>query len=73
MQEDALTHFFYTANNLDYVDSYHEPKLYGAHFMSGDERTQYLAWYKGVKDKIFNNREELLAYCMDDINVVRQA
>ena len=26
-----------------------------------------------MKDKIFNNREELLAYCMDDVNVLRQA
>jgi hypothetical protein len=23
-----------------------------------------------VKDKIFNIREELLAYCMDDVNVL---
>ena len=66
-------HFFNTANNLDYVGSYPEPKLYGAHSVSVDERTQFLVWYKGVKDKIFNNSEELLACCLDDVNVVRQA
>jgi len=41
--------------------------------MSGDERAQFLEWYGGQKDKIFRNKEELLAYCMDDVNVLRQA
>ena len=64
MQEGVPPHFFNIANNLDYVGSHPEPKFYGADFMS--------AWYEGVKVKIFNNREELLAYCMD-VNVLRQA
>jgi len=66
-------HFFNTANNLDYVGSHPETNFYGADFMSGVERTQFSAWYEWVKDKIFNNREELLAYCIDDVNVLRQA
>jgi hypothetical protein len=33
----------------------------------------FLAWYEEQKDKIFHNKEELLAYCMDDVNVLRQA
>ena len=66
-------HFFNTANNLDYVGPHPEPKFCGADFMSGDERAQFSAWYEAVKDKIFNNREELLAYWMDDVNVLRQA
>ena len=44
-------HFFNTANNLDYVDSYPKPKYYGADFMSGDDRDQFLAWYEN-KTKI---------------------
>ena len=66
-------HFFNTADNLDYVGSNSEHKFYGADFMFRDERTQFSAWYMGVKDKIFNNWEELLAYCMDDVNVLKQA
>ena len=38
--------------------------------MSGDERTQFSAWYEGVKDKIFNNKGKLLAYFMDDVIVL---
>ena len=65
-------HFFNTAHNLDYVSHYHERKYYGADFMSSDERAQFLAWYE-KKGKIFHNKEALLAYCMDDINLLRQA
>jgi hypothetical protein len=42
-------HFFNTANNLDYVGRYPEPKYYGAD-LSGDERAQFLAWYEEQKN-----------------------
>jgi ribosomal protein L19E len=34
--------------------------------MSVDERAQFLEWYKEQKGKLFRNKDELLAYCMDD-------
>ena len=54
-------HFFNTAKNLDYVGHYPEPVFYGADYMSSDERAQFLEWYGGKKDKLFRNKEELLA------------
>jgi len=54
-------YFFNIVNNLDYVGSHPQPKYYGADFISGDERAQFSAWYQGVKDKMFNNREQLFA------------
>ena len=41
--------------------------------LSGDDRAKFSAWYAGVNDNDFNNREELLAYCMDDVIVLRPA
>jgi len=41
--------------------------------MSGDEGVQFSAWYEGVKDKVLKNGEKVLAYCMDDVSVLRQA
>ena len=73
MQERALPHLFYTAKNLYYEGPHPEPKYYGAGFMSGDERAQFLDWYEEQKDKIFRKKEELLAYCMDDVIILRQA
>ena len=65
-------HFFNTANNLYNVVPYLEPKYYEA---------DYVEWWaspifgmvRGEKGKIFHNKEELLTYCMDDVNVLRQA
>ena len=71
MQEGLLPSFFNTANNLDYVGPYPEPKYYGADFISADDRAQFLAWYEEQKGKIFHNKNELLAYCIDDVNVLR--
>jgi len=73
MKKGYYPHFFETANKLDYVGFHPEHKYYRADFISGDERTQFLAWCEGGKVKIFNNAEELLAYCMDDVSVLRQA
>ena len=53
--------------------TYPEHKYYGADFMSADDRAQFLAWYEEQKDKIFHNKEALLAYCMGDVNILRQA
>ena len=55
------------------MGSYPEPKYYGADYMSGDERAQFLEWYEEQNDNTFCNKQELLAYCMDDVNVLRQA
>ena len=66
-------HFFNTGENLEYVGAYPEPTYYGADFMSIEERTKCLAWHKEQKDQIFRNKEQLLAYRMDDVNVLRQA
>ena len=41
--------------------------------LSGEERAQFLDWYEEQKDQIFHNKEELLAYCMDYVNILRQA
>jgi len=73
MQEGVLPSLFNTAENLDYVGPYREPKFYVADYMLGDERAQDLEWYEEQKDKIFCNKQELLPYCIDDVNVLRQA
>jgi len=32
-----------------------------------------MQWYEEQKGKLFSNKDELMAYCMDDVNVLRQA
>ena len=59
---------FNTASNLNYEGPYPEPEFYEADSMSADERTQFMQWYDEQKGKLFSNKDELLAYCMDDVN-----
>ena len=66
------SHVINTAKYLDYVVPYPEQKYYGAGSMSGNERAKYLACYEDQKDKMFQNKDELMAYCMDDVNVFGQ-
>jgi len=73
LKKGYYPHFFNTASNLNYVGVYPEPIYYGADSMSADERAQFMQWYKEQKGKLFCNKDELLAYCMDDVNVLRQA
>jgi hypothetical protein len=35
--------------------------------MSADERAQFLEWHEQQKGKLFCDKDELLAYCMDDV------
>jgi len=41
--------------------------------LSADERIQFMQLYKEQKGKLFSKKDELLAHCMDDVNVLRQA
>jgi len=66
-------HFFNTASNINYVGNYPEPEFYGADSMPADELAQFMQWHEEQKGKLFCNKDELLAYCMDDVNVLRQA
>ena len=66
-------HFFNTASNLNYVGPYPEPEFYGTDFSPADERALFLEWHEEQKIKLCCNTDELLAYYMVDMNVLRQA
>ena len=52
MQESVLHTLFNTAENLDYVGPYPDPKLYEADYISGYERAQYLEVCEEQKHKV---------------------
>jgi hypothetical protein len=53
LQEEIVSHFN-TADNLDYVGPYPEPKYYGADFILGDEQAPFLEWYEEKKETKFS-------------------
>jgi hypothetical protein len=42
-------------------------KKFTGQTMSADERTQIMQWYEEQKGKLFSNKDELLAFWMDDV------
>jgi hypothetical protein len=66
-------HFFNTDQHLNYVGPVPQPRSYGVDFMSKEERSLFLEWHETVKFNIFDNKQELVSYCIDDVNVLRMA
>jgi hypothetical protein len=64
---------FNAASNLNYMGPYPVPDFYRADPMSADERAQFMQWHQEQKVTLFCNKDELLAYYMDDVNILMQA
>jgi len=73
MQKGALHPILNMTKNLVYVGTCIESKCYGADYILGDEQAQVLECYEEQKDKTFRNKEELIANCMDDVSLLREA
>ena len=41
--------------------------------MGESDRAEFLAWYEGQRDRVFDNLLVLETYCQDDVTVLRQA
>jgi hypothetical protein len=65
-------HLFNTEENLDYMGPIPTVSYYGANEIGESERAEFLAWYEGQRDSVFDNRLMLETYCQDDVTVLRQ-
>ena len=66
---------FISKNNEDYIGPYPPIEMYSPDTMSCDDRTKFIKWYeeKVRNGDTFNYGEEILKYCRDDVNILRQA
>jgi len=64
--------YFNTEENLGYVGPIPDVSYYGVNEMSEAERREFLIWYEGQKEAVFDNRRVLEAYCQNDVTVLRQ-
>jgi hypothetical protein len=55
------------------MGTYHELEFYGADTLSVDDLDQLMQWYEEQKSRLFCNKDQLLAYFMDEVSVLRQA
>lgn len=56
-------HLFNSAGNQSFVGPIPDVKFYSPDTMSTHVRADFMKWYEGQKDKTFNFKEEILAYC----------
>ena len=65
-------HYFNTRANLDYVGKFLGLSYYRVDEMSASEREDFLAWYEGQRDQLFDNRRVLASYSQDAVSVLRE-
>ena len=68
-------HFFNTVENRDYVGELPEKHFYGYELMNEKDRKDFDAWYDEEKVRVgdtWSNTDELLRYCIADVQVLRQ-
>lgn len=68
-------HAFNTPDNMNYVGAIPAIEYFWPDNLKPDDREKLLTWYEAEKSKnaIFNNRKELLKYCIEDVNILRAA
>jgi hypothetical protein len=74
--EDAkgdFPHLFNVEENQNYVGPFPDIKYFDIDSKSTAERADFIKWHETQKDKIFNFQEEILKYCITDVDILREA
>jgi hypothetical protein len=68
-------HYFNTTGNENYVGDIPDVGFYGADLMKPREREAFLNWHREQRSAgyIFDMRHEILEYCREDVNILRQS
>ncbi|KAG1661834.1 Death-associated inhibitor of apoptosis 2 [Nymphon striatum] len=73
LKKGDFPHLFNTIQNADYVGKYPDISFYGIDRLKTDERVDFLKWYDGVKNDVFNFKAEMLAYCKTDVTILAKS
>jgi hypothetical protein len=68
-------HYFNTTGNENYVGDIPDVNFYGADLMKPREREAFLNWHREQRSAgyIFDMRYEMIKYCREDVNILRQS
>lgn len=68
-------HYFNTAENFNYIGPIPDMKYYDPDAMKPKDRAKMLQWYaeESAKNIVFDNKKELIAYCVQDVTILRLA
>ena len=74
LKKGFFPHFFNTRDNQKYVGPIPDVSYYDPDSMSEGRSKEFHAWYAIQKseNRVFDLQEELLTYCISDVNVLRR-
>ena len=61
---------FNTFDNINYVGKWPALEYYDLRKLSQSETEDFMRWYEQQKEKVFNIKEELIAYCDMDVTIL---
>lgn len=64
-------HIFNTTQNQAYVGMIPDKEMYGYENFNSKQLREFNEWYQTQENTIFNFSEQLLEYCISDVNVLR--
>jgi len=74
-EKGTFPYLFIRKENLDYVGPLPDSHYYNPDSMKAAKRDEFLQWYEQEKVKVgdtWNFREEMLKYCVMDVQILRQ-
>ncbi|KAK6169713.1 hypothetical protein SNE40_020708 [Patella caerulea] len=72
LKKGYFPHHFNKPENEDYVGAYPPDTDYDPDGMSVSEREKFHEWYQQHSHDVFDFRQEILAYCKSDVDVLRR-
>ena len=74
LKKGYFPHLFNKSENQQYVGPLPDVSFYSPNSMSTNKRSEFLSWYEKEVEKnvLFDFQKELLAYCVSDVDILRQ-
>ena len=72
LKKGFFPHAFNKPENASYDDRYPDKSFYGSEFFSISKKAEFDEFYAANKDKMFNFQQELVDYCISDVNLLME-
>ena len=74
LHKGYFPYLFNTKNNQQVKNvAYPSPEFYGDKYMQSKARDEFLNWHSHQNDKNFNLQEELIKYCLSDVDMLTKS
>ena len=73
VKKGDFPHDFNVSANFGYMGPYPDVQYYGIDTKKASEREELIQWYESVKNNVFDFEQELLSYCVNDVDILSRA